>query len=121
MAAALFQPEKMGLRDSISDIKIEDRISYTPQTNTLFLDFSGMRVNTADEVDRIIASVEQVLKPLAGRVVSIVNYDSFWVDPEVFDTSDGTIYIWYDDEGRPARGIIEDIAGIGDIRGVMRE
>lgn len=42
------------------------------------------------------------------------------VDPEVFDTSDGVIYIWYDDEGRPARGIIQDIVGMGDIRGVMR-
>ena len=43
------------------------------------------------------------------------------VDPEVFDTSDGTIFIWYDNEGRPARGIIQDIIGMGDIRGVMRE
>ncbi len=43
------------------------------------------------------------------------------VDPEVFDTSDGTIFIWYDGEGRPARGIIQDIVGMGDIRGVMRE
>lgn len=42
------------------------------------------------------------------------------VDPEVFDTSDGTMLIWYDDEGRPARGIIKDIVGMGDIRGVMR-
>lgn len=42
------------------------------------------------------------------------------VDPEVFDTSNGTIYIWYDDAGNPARGIIQDIIGMGDIRGVMR-
>lgn len=46
MLSTLFQPQAMELRDSISDIRIEDRISYTPQTNTLFLDFAGMRVYT---------------------------------------------------------------------------
>jgi propionate CoA-transferase len=29
--------------------------------------------------------VEATLKPLGRRVVSIVNYDSFWVDPEISD------------------------------------
>ncbi len=85
MASALFQTGLMGLRERISDIRIEDRISYTPQTNTLFLDFAGMRVNTPQDIERIKVAVEAVLKPIGRRVVSIVNYDSFWVDPEVAD------------------------------------
>jgi len=85
MSSALFQPQAMGLRKSISDIRIEDRISYTPQTNTLFLDFAGMRVKTLEDIARIKVAVEKKLKPLGRRVVSIVNYDSFWVDPEVAD------------------------------------
>lgn len=85
MASVLFQPEAMGLRDSISDIHIEDRISYTPQTNTLFLNFAGMRVTSLEDIDRIKVAVEAKLKPIGRRVVSIVNYDSFWVDPEVAD------------------------------------
>jgi propionate CoA-transferase len=85
MSSVLFRPEAMGLRKSISDIHIEDRISYTPQTNTLFLDFAGMRVNTMEDLDRIKVAVETKLKPLGRRVVSIVNYDSFWVDPEIAD------------------------------------
>lgn len=44
----------------------------------------------------------------------------FTVDAEIFDTGDGAIYVWYDNKSRPARGIIEDIVGMGDIRGVMR-
>lgn len=83
MTSALFRPEAMGLRERMSDIGIEDRISYIPQTNTLFLNFSGMRVNTLDDLDRIKVAVEAVLKPLGRRVVTIVNYDSFWVDPEI--------------------------------------
>ena len=85
MMSALFRPEIIGLRERISDIGIEDRISYTPQTNTLFLDFSGMRVNTLEDIERIKVAVEAILIPLKRRVVSIVNYDSFWVDPEIYD------------------------------------
>jgi hypothetical protein len=44
----------------------------------------------------------------------------FTVDKEIFDTGDGTILVWYDDAGNPARGIIKDIIGLGDIRGTMR-
>lgn len=83
MPVALFHPESMGLRECIFDIRIEDRISYTPQTNTLFLDFAGMRVNSREDVDRIKVAVEAVLKPLDRRVVAIVNYDSFWVNPDI--------------------------------------
>jgi len=85
MASELFQPEVMGLRESISDIHIEDRISYISETNTLFLNFAGMRVKTLEDLERIKTAVEAMLKPLEHRVVSIVNYDSFWVDPEISD------------------------------------
>lgn len=85
MSDSLFQPELMGLRGSISDIRIEDRISYNEANNTLFLDFAGMRVKHQEDVDRIKKAVEKVLKPLNRRVISIVNYDSFWVDPDIAD------------------------------------
>ena len=85
MASVLFQPKAMGLREHISDIHIEDRISYTPETNTLFLNFAGMRVKTLEDIDLIKTAVEATLKPLGRRVVTIVNYDSFWVDPEIAD------------------------------------
>lgn len=42
------------------------------------------------------------------------------VDQDVFDTKDGTIYIGYNDQGVPARGIVADIIGLGDVRGVMK-
>ena len=85
MATELFRPKVMGLRESISDMHIEDRISYTPETNTLFLNFAGMQVKTLEDLDRIKTAVEATLKPIGRRVVSIVNYDSFWVDPEIAD------------------------------------
>jgi len=85
MESSLFHSETMGLRETISDIQIEDRISYNEQTNTLFLNFAGMRVKSQDDLDRIKEAVEATLKPLGRRVISIVNYDSFWVDPDIAD------------------------------------
>ena len=75
----------MGLRERLSDIGVEDRLQYDPNTNTIFMDYSGMRVGTTEDVDRIVAAVDNVLAPLQKRVNSIVNYDSFWVHPDVAD------------------------------------
>jgi len=85
MYKALFHGESLCVRQRLSDIGIEDRISYTPETNTLFLDFSGMRVDSHQDIDRIREAVIGTLEPLGKKVVSIVNYDGFWVDPEVAD------------------------------------
>jgi hypothetical protein len=43
------------------------------------------------------------------------------VDPEVFDTKGADLYVWFDDTGRPARGIVENVIGMGDVYGHLRE
>ncbi len=43
------------------------------------------------------------------------------VDPEVFETGSGKLYIWFNDAGTLERGIIEDLIGFGDIRGYLNE
>lgn len=39
---------------------------------------------------------------------------------EVFDTGEGYIYIWFDEKGRPAKGIVENVIGMGNVRGTLR-
>ena len=85
MSAAIFQPEAMNLRETLHDIAIDERISYDRQTNTLFLNFAGMRVKTQEDLDRIKIAVDETLEPLGKRVNAIVNYDSFWTDPDIAD------------------------------------
>jgi len=41
------------------------------------------------------------------------------VDPEIFDTNSGSLYVWFDECGVPGRGIIEDMIGLGDVRGYL--
>lgn len=85
MESMLFDDSPMGLRDRMLDIRIEHRLSYDSETNTIFMNFAGMRVRSAEEVSRIKKAVDGILGPLGKRVYSIVNYDSFEADPDIID------------------------------------
>jgi propionate CoA-transferase len=85
MDPSIFQPQSMALRERLLDIRIEDRLSYDPTTNTVFMNYAGMRVRTHDDLRRIVNAVDDLLGPLNKRVYSIVNYDRFEADPEVMD------------------------------------
>jgi hypothetical protein len=42
------------------------------------------------------------------------------LDPEVFDTGSGILYIWFDADRRPALVLVEDVIGLGDVRCTLR-
>jgi hypothetical protein len=79
------EPAPMGLRAQLIDIRIEDRISYNADTNTVFLNYAGMHVRTEEDLGRIKDAVDRTLEPLGRRVHSIVNHDSFVADPDILD------------------------------------
>ncbi|MDO3379240.1 DUF3108 domain-containing protein [Geoalkalibacter halelectricus] len=39
------------------------------------------------------------------------------IDEEIFDTGDGDVYVWFDDQGRPGIGVVENVLNMGDVRG----
>jgi propionate CoA-transferase len=82
MDAAIFHPAPMGLRDRMLDINIDDRLSYDAVTNTVFMNYSGMRVRGEEDVRTIRAAVDRLLAPLGARVNAIVNYEGFSVDDD---------------------------------------
>jgi propionate CoA-transferase len=86
MEPALFRPAPLGLRERMLDIHIEDRLSYDPDSNTVFMNFAGMRVRNADDIQRIKDAVVGLLEPLGKRVYAIVNYDSFATDDDALDS-----------------------------------
>jgi propionate CoA-transferase len=85
MEVGLFRKPPLGLRDRLLDIHVEDRLNYDPDSNTVFMNFAGMRVRSQDDIDRILAAVSALLDPLGKRVNSIVNYDRFEVDDDASD------------------------------------
>jgi hypothetical protein len=42
------------------------------------------------------------------------------LDEEVFDTGGGLVYVWFDKYGRPAKGVVENVIGLGHVRGALR-
>lgn len=71
------------------------------------------------DIEVNVLTVEQQAKrgyfPSHGLLVSAK------IDPEIFDTDSGNLYFWFDDAGVPARGIVEDVIGLGDVRGHIDE
>lgn len=43
------------------------------------------------------------------------------IDPEVFETGSGSLYVWFDDRMRPGQGIIQDLIGLGDVKGYLEQ
>ena len=78
-------PDAGLLRERMLEIRIEDRISYDAETNTLFLNYAGMRVRNEDDLDKVKLAVDATLEPLGKRVNAIVNYDSFSADDDIID------------------------------------
>ncbi len=83
MAGGLVRPERLDLRTRFLDIHIEDRLSYDPVSNTVFMDYAGMRVRTEEDLRRIKEAVDGLLGPLGTRVNAIVNYERFEADAEI--------------------------------------
>jgi propionate CoA-transferase len=82
MAPAIFLPKPMGLRDRLLDVNIHDRLSYDAATNTVFMNYSGMRVRREEDIKTITDAVDRRLAPLGKRVNCIVNYEGFSVDDD---------------------------------------
>ena len=66
-------------------MSLVDRIHYEPSTNTIFLNFAGLRVRTRKDVRDIQEVVESRMKAIGGRMHSVVNYDNFVIDEDVVD------------------------------------
>jgi propionate CoA-transferase len=85
MERAIFAAPPLRIRDRLLDLHIEDRLTYEAATNTVFMNYSGMRVRSQVDLDQIRLAVDALLGPLNKRVYSIVNYDHFEADPDIMD------------------------------------
>ena len=79
----LFRTDTVGLKEIMLGMKLEDRFSYDGNTNTIFMNFAGLRVKTRDDVAEIREAVESRLKAIGRRVNSVVNYDAFAIDDDI--------------------------------------
>ena len=85
MDPSIFRVEPMRLRERMLDTRMEDRLQYDAPTNTVYMNYAGLRVRSAADLKAISDAVDALLSPLGGRVHSVVNYERFSCDEEVFD------------------------------------
>src|SRR6266566_1020523 len=85
MNPAIFRAASMGLRERMLDTRMEDRLSYDPESNTVYMNYAGLRIRDLADIKTIVEAVDRLLEPLDKRVYSIVNYERFSCDDDVFD------------------------------------
>jgi len=85
MDPMVFRSAPMRLRERMLDLRIENRLSYDEQANTVYMNYAGLRVRSTEDLRVIGDAVDRLLGPLGRRVHSIVNYERFICDDDVFD------------------------------------
>ncbi|MBX9793453.1 MAG: acyl CoA:acetate/3-ketoacid CoA transferase [Burkholderiaceae bacterium] len=85
MDAALFADAPMNLRERMLTLPLSERIDFDERSQMLFINFEGLAVDTAQDIDAIEAEVERRVSPLNRRVDVVVNYDHFSIRPELME------------------------------------
>ena len=83
MDARIFQSDPMGLREEMVTIPLTDRFVYEEEQNLFFVNLEAFSINTRQDIDDIRYAVETLLKPLSHKVFAIVNYDNFFIRPDL--------------------------------------
>ncbi|MEW6352646.1 MAG: acyl CoA:acetate/3-ketoacid CoA transferase [Thermodesulfobacteriota bacterium] len=85
MDLRIFLAEPMGLKETLMDLSLADRLTYDPIEDLFFVNFEGLHVRTDQDVEEIRGLVSRILSPLNRKVPCVVNYDSFTINPDVAD------------------------------------
>jgi len=91
MDARIFRDAPMGLRTGLLERPLDERLAYDAGSNVFYLDFAGLTVRGADDIERVRAAVEAKLAPVGHKVYAIVNYDRFDIAPELEDDYIGMV------------------------------
>ena len=85
MDPIVFRNAPMHLRERMLDTHMADRLSYDEPSNTVYMNYAGLRVRNLSDLEEIASAVDALLGPLQRRVHSVVNYERFTCDDDVFD------------------------------------
>ena len=85
MDARLFATEPMGLKDDLLNVPLEARFVYDAERNIFFLNMEGMSLITPEDVAAVEDEVGKRLAAVGTKVQMIVNYDNFYLAPNLTD------------------------------------
>lgn len=83
MIGSLFDPEPMKLRDLLINVKMEDRLSYEPETNTVFINLAGVSIDRQRDLDHHHEVMHKFFGDLGQKVNIISNFDGRTIAPKL--------------------------------------
>ncbi len=83
MDGAIFRPERMGMRERLTDLRLPTRIRLDHERDMLFLDFESLRVGSLADIRAIREAVDATLAAHGRKVDVAVNYTRFEIAPEL--------------------------------------
>ena len=85
MDPRIFRPRPMQLFASLLDLQLGDRLSYDTERETLFANFEGMSIRSADDIESVRRVFEALCRQIGHKVALVVNYDGFRLDETLSD------------------------------------
>ena len=85
MDERLFRLRRMGIKDDLLNIPMEDRFKYQAEDNIFFINLENYYMKTSDEIQEMKQLVGSILEPLDRKVHTVANYDNFNVSPHLVD------------------------------------
>ncbi|MDY0132684.1 MAG: acyl CoA:acetate/3-ketoacid CoA transferase [Desulforegulaceae bacterium] len=85
MDERIFVDEPMELKNDLMSVPIKSRLVLDRENLKFFVNFEGLSINSRDKIEKIRKSVSDILSPLDTKVSTIVNYDNFFITPDLVD------------------------------------
>jgi len=86
MDQRLFLDEPMGLKDDLLTVPLDARFTYDTDRNIFFINMEAMSVSTPAQAEAIVGEIEKRLTSVGKKVPVVVNYDNFYLAPDLADT-----------------------------------
>jgi propionate CoA-transferase len=86
MDQRLFLDEPMGLKDELLTVPLDARFTYDADRNIFFINMEALSVSTPAQAEAIVAEIEKRLTAVGKKVPVVVNYDNFYLAPDLADT-----------------------------------
>lgn len=85
----LFRKAPMGLDAILLNRPLADRFTLDTGRSMLFVDLTGCRVRSEEQVEAVREQVRSMVEPLGQKVTAVINYDGCVIDPVVAEA-------WFD-------------------------
>jgi propionate CoA-transferase len=85
MDPRIFVDDPMGLKEDLLTVPLEARFVYDADRDTFFINMEGMTVTTESALKAVNAEVEKRLAAVGKKVNVAVNYDNFYIAPDLSD------------------------------------